>query len=94
MKYLVLKSWNDYDCGAPCAEIVNDAAYSSWQEAYDAIVKDLLSYYEVSSLDEIEDDYELPDRNKPGSGTHKCGTAWIDTCDGQVLYDIQTIKVD
>ena len=94
MKYLVLKSYNDYDCGAPCANIVNNAAYNTWQEAYDAIVKDILKSYEVSSLDELECDYELPDRDKPGSGTHKCGTAWLSTCDGEVLYDIQTIKVN
>ena len=94
MKYLVLKSFNDYDCGAPCAEIVNNTVYSSWQDAYDAIVKDILNDYHVSSLDEIEDDWELPDRDKEGGSTHKCGTAWIDTCDGQVLYDIHAIKVD
>ncbi len=93
MKYIVLKSWSDYDCGAPCASIVNDTTYESWQDAYDAIVKDILNDYEVSSLDEIEDGYELPDRNKPYSSTHKCGTAWLSTCDGEVLYDIQTIKV-
>ncbi len=94
MKYVVLKSWSDYDCGAPCASIVNDTTYESWQEAYDAIVKDILNDYEVSSLDEIEDEYELPDKAEVGSRTHKCGTAWLDTCDGQVLYEIQTIKVD
>jgi len=48
MKYVVLKSWNDYDCGAPSAGIVNNAAYDSWQEAYDAIVKDILDDYDVS----------------------------------------------
>lgn len=94
MKYVVLKSWNDYDCGAPCAGIVNDVAYSSWQDAYDAIVNDILSDYNVSSLDEIKDSYELPDKTKANSSAHKCGTAWLDTCDGQVIYDIQTIKVD
>ena len=94
MKYIVLKSWNDYDCGAPSAGIVNNTVYSSWQEAYDAIVKDILKDYHVSSLDEIEDDYELPDRDKPGSYTHRCGTAWISGCDGETLYNIQTIKVD
>lgn len=92
-KYLVLKTWDDYDCGAPCAGIVNSTAYSSWQDAYDAIVKDILNDYGVSSLDEIEDDYELPDRNEVGGRTHKCGTAWISGCDGEVLYDIQTIEV-
>lgn len=92
LKYVVLKSWNDYDCGAPCAAIVNDTVYESWHDAYDAIVKDILNDYEVSSLDEIEDDYELPDRDKPDSYTHKCGTAWISNCDGGTLYDIQTIK--
>lgn len=29
MKYIILKSYNDYDCGAPCAEIVNDIVYGS-----------------------------------------------------------------
>lgn len=29
MKYIILKSYNDYDCGAPCAEIVNDTVYGS-----------------------------------------------------------------
>ena len=92
-KYLVLKIWSDYDCGAPCAGIVNDRTYDTWQEAYDAIVKDILNDYDVSSLDEIEDEYELPDRNEAGSRTHKCGTAWISGCDGEILYDIQTIEV-
>ena len=27
MKYIILKSYNDYDCGTPCAEIVNDILY-------------------------------------------------------------------
>lgn len=94
MKYVVLKSWNDYDCGAPCAAIVNDTAYESWQAAYDAIVKDLLDTYKVSSLEELGYDYELPDRNKEGDYTHKCGTAWINDDDGETLYDIQTIKVN
>lgn len=94
MKYIILKSYNDYDCGAPCAEIVNDTVYGSWQDVYDVIVKDILDYYGVSSLNEIEDDYELPDKNKVSSYTHKCGTAWLDACDGQIFYDIQTIKVD
>ena len=92
MKYLVLKSFNDYDCGAPSASIVNNTAYDSWQEAYDAIVKDILETYEVSSLDEIEYDYELPSRDKIGGYTHKCGTAWINDDDSQVIYDIQMIK--
>lgn len=93
MKYLVLKSYNDYDCGAPCANIVNNAAYNTWQEAYDAIVNDILKSYEVSSLDELECDYELPDRDNAGSYAHKCGSAWINDDDGQVIYDIQMIKV-
>jgi len=95
MKYIVLKSWNDYDCSAPCAEIVDDTTYGSWQEAYDAIVKDMLKTYDVSSLDEIEYAYELPSRDKIGDYTHKCGSAWIDDTDcGQMLYNIQTIKID
>ena len=39
MKYIVLKSWNDYDCSAPCAEIVDDTTYkcgSAWIEDTDS----------------------------------------------------------
>lgn len=93
MKYVVLKSWSDYDCGAPCASIVNDTTYESWQDAYDAIVKDILNDYDASSLDEVDVVYELPDRDKANSYTHKCGNAWVNDGDGEILYNIQMIKV-
>ena len=93
-KYAVLCTWSDYDCGSPCARIVNDALCNSWQEAYDVIVKDILDIYEVSSLDDLEYDYKLPDRDKEGSYTHKCGNAWVYDDDGETLYSVQTIMVD
>ena len=93
MKYIVLKSWSDYDCGAPCAGIVNDRTYDTWQEAYDVIVKDILNDYDVTSLDEVDGDYKLPDRDKVGSYIHKCGNALVSDGDGETLYNIQMIKV-
>lgn len=90
-KYVVFNTWSDYDCGSPCARLVDDKMYDTWQDAYDAMVKDILDAYEVSSVDDLEYEHDIPPRDKEGAYTHKCATAWVYDDDGESLWRIHKI---
>ena len=93
MKYSVICAWSDYDCGAPCASLVGGKLYASWKEAYDAMIEDMKKTMEVNLLEELgekESDYDVPDRNKPNDHTHKCGSAWVNTDDGEYIWNIES----
>ena len=92
LAYIVVQLGNDYDCGSPYCVIVGGEVYPTWQDAYDAMVKDILKTYGVKSLDEIEYDHDVPSRDKVGRYTHKCGTAWVQDDDGEMIWDIRQIK--
>ena len=95
-KYIVICAWSDYDCGAPCASLVGNTFYSSWERAYDAMTEDIKKTMEVSSLEELgekEFDYDVPDRNIPNDHTHKCGSAWVHAdADGEYIWNITEIQ--
>lgn len=108
--YLVTKSCPDYDCGSACTEILNDKGYKSRKLAYDKLVADMLKEMNLKSVNEVPDpdrkDYDAMDKlheygiedwgipTYESDSKHKTCDGFIQTCDGEITYDIQEIVVE
>ena len=96
-KYVIVVSQCDYDCSAPNSYILNETSYSSWYDAYDAIVADMLEEYGAESIEQLENldcvEIGLPER-KQNMHAHKCATAYAfdEEYNEEKFWDIQTIN--
>lgn len=106
--YMVTRSEPDYDCGSAWTSVLNDKGYKTAEDAYNAMIADILKEMNLKSIDEIpdEDDYEACDAMREygidswgvpktfSEHVHKTCDAYLKTCDGEITYEIQTIEVD
>ena len=93
-KYIVINTESDYDCGAPWIDIVGKKLYDTWEEAYDAMVADILETFKAESIEELEREYDIgiPKREDKDGSESKTATAYVNSDDGPVYWDIQKMK--
>lgn len=108
--YIVSKSQPDYDCGSAWTSIVNNMGYKTKKSAYDAMIEDMLNEMGLSSIEQVPDkngtdydriykmhEYGIEDWGIPkdeNDRKHKTCVGYVNTCDGEITYDIQTMKVE
>lgn len=106
--YLVSKSMPDYDCGSACTEIIGNKGYKTKKMAYDVMIADILKEMGLKSIDQVPNksdydgcrklaDYGIEDWGIPedeNDSTHKTCDGYLETCDGEITYDIQELVVE
>ena len=95
MKYIVICSGSDYDVGTPWVNIVDSAIFDTYEDAFNALVKDFSKETETDSKEDFYqqiDNGEISDGEWPeNSNFGKFGKAFYDFGDGPVIYTINTI---
>lgn len=82
-RYIVVKTYSEYDSGSPCAEIVEQKVCKTKEEAYALMKAD----YQTMASDCYDGDIAEFDKRR----VHKCGQAYIHDCDGTVLWNIEEV---
>ena len=96
VKYIVIETGSDYDCGAPWTSIVGDRTFPDKKSAYDALVNDMCKEIGISpeslKTDGFEGTYDGVDYFIPSDvndNVHKCSDGFIRTeCDGEIHWNI------
>lgn len=108
--YVVSKSQPDYDCGSAWTSILNNKGYKTKKSAYDAMIADMLKEMNLDSIDQVPDpngkdydaidalrEYGIEDWGVPlneNDRKHKTCMGYVQTCDGEITYDIQTMEIE
>lgn len=108
--YVVTKSQPDYDCGSAWTSILNVKGYKTKKSAYDAMIADMLKEMNLDSIDQVPDPrgndydamYNLHEYGIEAWGVpqnendrkHKTCMGYVQTCDGEITYDIQELIME